>query len=196
MLLRNGAWVEPIIDLNVDIAIAAMRCDLTRVVNFSWEEHRSTAAASHHNLHHSPDDPFWRGEMLKVDAWYSRKLSQMLAKMDAIVEGNGKTMLDNSLVMYGKEMSSGFAHVVNDFQAAFFGGLNGRVRTNQYIQMENGKPRSYNQLLITIMQAFGLQPSAWEVGGQTGFGQYNIGNSGADRATIVDKRAAIPGMLV
>ncbi len=194
-LLYSKSWIEQIIDLNIDIAVAAMKCNLTQVVNFQWQEHLAAAAASHHNIHHSPYSAYWVSELLKIDSWYATKLSHLLTKMDAVRESNGKTLLENSLVMYGKEMSAGNSHKTVNFESALFGGLNGKVKMNQFIFNENNQWRSYNQFLITIMLAYGLKPSDWEINGEPGYGQYHIANNATDRNTLIDKVNPIPGIL-
>jgi len=113
-----------------------------------------------------------------------RSVGTLLREMDGIVEGNGRTMLDNSLVVVTSDMSTSVIGEHPGVDAPFLiaGGLGGKLRMGEVIDYRDldhristahdhewfaGPP--HNELLISIMRAFGLEQSDW---GGPGFGQY------------------------
>ena len=42
---------------------------------------------------------------MDIDRWYATQFAYLLGKLDAVKEGNG-TMLDNTLVVWGREMGT------------------------------------------------------------------------------------------
>ncbi|MGE3684221.1 MAG: DUF1552 domain-containing protein [Bdellovibrionales bacterium] len=204
--LSYKANAETVTKLNIDIAAAALQCDLIRVANFSMFAH--PLPQEPHDLHHRVETPEVRAKMLELDQYYAKHLAYLLDKLDAIVDSDGKSLLDNSLLAYGKEMSHGNSHENENTQVALFGGAGGNLKMGQYIDFNTGdcellpmrRPDSmtlglaYNQLPMTIMMAFGLTPADWEIGGVQGFGQYVKRYMGTGEAIrTINLRSRLPG---
>jgi hypothetical protein len=113
-----------------------------------------------------------------------RWLAELLRAMDAIPEANGKTMLDNSLVVVTSDMSTSVIGEHPGVDAPFLlaGGLGGKYRMGELIDYSDpshllrsvkdhdwyaGPP--HNELLVSIARGFGLGESEW---GGGGFGRY------------------------
>jgi hypothetical protein len=112
--------------------------------------------------------------------------------MDRIIESNGKTMLDNSLVIFGSECGIGYSdqeatHSVESLPTMVAGSANGRVNTGYYLDFRQrpfmtlanrgdmvpvGRP--YTQLLCTMMRALGVPDSEFRQYGKNGyFGEFD-----------------------
>jgi hypothetical protein len=131
-------------------------------------------------------------------------IAALLNGMDAVVEGNGRTLLDNSLVVVMSDMATSTTgqHTGADAPILLAGSLGGKFRTGEVIDYgdrradpmaikvfrigDNQGPKTTyyagpptNALMISIMQSFGLTASDWE-DGQPGFGFYTRRQSPSD----------------
>lgn len=205
--LERAELIEPTYKLVIDIALAAMRCDAVRVFNFCmYNSGAQVAGGGPHGMHHMDTmEPNKRAYATGHDVWYGKMLAYLANQMDAVREPDGGTMLDNSLLLYGREMSrEGPDHTTDDMLVATLGSLGGKVKTGQLIDYHRtitpNQPygntiqgRSYNQFLTSIMMnGFGLQPAQFETNGDYGERKETIWHN----TPIVEKRVAVPGMFV
>ena len=65
--------------------------------------------------------------------YYASVFNRLLDKMDSVVEPNGMTMLDNSLVLWISEFGTGQTHSVTNLPVVIAGGAQGKIKTNRYI---------------------------------------------------------------
>ena len=108
----------------------------------------------HHTMSHAPDgDKATHDKLVKVDSWYAGQFASLLAKMDSVMEGNGKSMLDNSLVVWLNGLGKGNNHTRHDIPYVMAGTGNGYFVTGRSFQFSN----NHNDLLLSIMHAMGLK---------------------------------------
>jgi hypothetical protein len=170
-----------------DVIVAALRCGQSRVVNMFLTE--NSAPAFSYNLHQTihtygnpPDHQTWFDQV----RWqFQNVLADLVYKMDLVQEANGKTMLDNSLVILHWE--NFIPHDNFDNNIVLFGGLNGKFRMGRFYDYRNrGVPFHWgsnagvpgypgipiNTLLNSILQAAGVPASEYE---QPRSGAYQYG---------------------
>ncbi len=151
----------------VDLMVSALACDQTRVgslqcstaVNacrFSFLE--PSVSSEGHSLSHAGDSnegmqPDWERNL----TWYAELFAYLIAQLDAIPEGNG-TLLDNTVVLWGNEISRGNTHDLTDIPFVMAGGAGGALRTGQYL---NYQGIAHNQLLLSLIHAFGIEASTF-----------------------------------
>jgi hypothetical protein len=153
-------------------------------------------SGDHHAISHdavyNPDSADALGY---INNWYAKRVASFLSKLDSIVEDpdTGATLLDNSIVYWGNEDGcNGYdAHPGWAMPTMLAGGGGGAIQTGRYIdyrtigkaiQYDGGggpadQPTDYigrplNSLLISLMQAMGLEPQDYETGG-AGYGDYS-----------------------
>lgn len=170
----------------IDIMIAAMSCDLTRVSVLSLGNDNYRHGVSHEDFSDRASQLRFNGILQK----YQIPIVKAFAtKLDAIQESNGKSMLDNSLLFWGMEQSAGNAHCSVSMPAVTFGSMNGAIRTGHYVDYRQRQLKyyagrsdifpafgseSYNQLMNTIFQGMGVPPSEYEqYGDGGGFGSFD-----------------------
>ena len=127
--------------------------------------------------------------MLMYNQWHTNNVILPFIKgMDGIVEANGKTMLDNSLVLWGNELAR-YTHESINMPVVLFGSAGGTIQTNRYLdysrrdtaqgtsvglpatfKMWRGLP--YNRLMVSILQSMGLSAADYEIPGSKGYGAY------------------------
>ena len=175
-------------DLQLDIYALALACDMTRVATmhfdrgsggptFKWDD--MNHEYNHHKLSHGKvrDDCFGAStengcdnvagyaDMLHdIDRWHARKLARLLEKLDAYVEADGRTVLDNSAIMYTNEMSDGKLHSFMDLPYVIAGSAGGRFRQGLYYPLgpegQTDRSAPHNRLLNTVLNALGVR-SDW-----------------------------------
>ena len=176
----------------VNITTAALACQATRVVAYHCFHVSSSEMmrATHHEWAHNAGDSDLHGGMMR---YRYRQLAQLISNLDALIDVDGNTVLDNTVVYAGNELSGGGDHGLDNMPLLTAGGAGGRLRTGQYIDY-GGRP--LNNLLITLFQVMGLGPSDYERNGQAGFGDYEIGGNSAKYRQYHDtdarRRAPLP----
>jgi hypothetical protein len=182
-----------------NVLVAGLRCGLTKVgvlcVNQIYPNYGGDL---HQALWHR-----WDSRLPDVDAailgavnWYFRSvLLDLVRKMDAIVESNGKTLLDNSLIVVHQENQ--VPH--DDRGKAFvtFGSANGRFVTGKYLDYRNQQSKlavevraghavfagiPIQPFFNSILQGFGVPPEHYE---RPRDGIYRYGGYGAIYNTAV-----------
>jgi hypothetical protein len=180
-----------ITDLNIEILALALACDFTRVATlqfdrgsggptFRWDG--MNHEYNHHKLSHGKvkDDCFgtstangcddvagYEDMLFNIDRWHMTKYANLLSRLDSYKEAGGKSVLDNSVIMYTNELSDGRAHSFMDLPYILAGSAGGYFKQGQYILLgQAGSTKSddqkapHNKLLNTIVNAMGI-PSDW-----------------------------------
>lgn len=183
--------------VQVDIAVAALRCGLTRVVNMYLDpdvlmtESLHGVSGGHHGASHDASAQSVQS-IFNAHTWHMTYLADFLEKLEATVDPlSGNTLLDDSLVLVNNEIGNqngqsgnqpgdlDLNHIGLDAQVMLVGSCGGRLRTGMYMDYRTDFTRnrwsqyigtSYNWVLVTCMLAMGLEPDAWEVDSEPGYG--------------------------
>ncbi len=148
---------EKVGQLQMDLMVQAMACDITRVASLQWTTSVGNTTFSqfglsegHHELsHHPTDDQTSQAALIKIDAFYAKQLAYLIAKMKTIHEGSG-TMFDNTTILWCNELAVGNAHSHNDMRYLLAGSCGGAFKTGRYLDYK-GDP--HNNLLVSLCQA-------------------------------------------
>ncbi|HEX4924858.1 MAG TPA: DUF1552 domain-containing protein [Bdellovibrionales bacterium] len=185
------AFVDAYANNMIDLIVAALRCDLTRLISFVpygggfvWP-FIPTMYANIHVLAHN-DNAVSDVPLTDVQVFIAKKFARLLSKLDEVVEdtSDGSTLLDHTAVIWRQEFSGNgvYNHKKIDIPVLVAGG--GKfLRTGRYVdyRVVGQKRRSYdhtwmgvpyNQLLVTMLNGFGLTPAEFEQGGEAGIGDY------------------------
>jgi hypothetical protein len=174
----------------IDIAVAAMLCGATRVVCYHCYQGSPSQydESSFHAWCHND-----KAKHRELMTYRYKQLARMLHTMDQVKEANGKTLLDNSLVYAGNELSDpahGTRHLQN-MPVILAGSAGGKLTTGNYIDYSG---RLFNNLLISIFHVLGLEPTDYERGNVIGFGDYQGKNQEnyARYLTPEERRKSLP----
>lgn len=149
-----------IAELQIDLLVMSMACDLTRVgglqfsnaknhIRFPWLD---SLGDGHQLSHAGPSNSQARTEWVARDTWFAQKFAYLLMKLDAIPEGNG-TMLDNTAVIWLNELSQGNTHSHEDMPFVIAGSAGGKLDVGQYVQYTN---QSHVDILVALQNAYGI----------------------------------------
>jgi hypothetical protein len=167
----------------MDMEVAALACGTTKVVMHAILHGSSNWNADLHGpAHAGAGTGPGPSQAAQHNQWQMARVAEFLKKMDAVVEADGSTLLDNTLFIYGNEDGNG-SHEHLDLPVVVAGGQ-GRIRTGYYMDFRprpfftgKGKTplgRPYNQLLVTAFKALGLAEADYQKFGQRGFGPYDV----------------------
>jgi hypothetical protein len=181
-----GVQIEKTGPAQVDVLLAALRCGLTNVAGFEIGDFYApfvnpTFPAAYdigHSLHHSardvgktgPDGGRWQSwydTMLRNRLWRMDLLKRLLDGLAATPEGDG-TMLDNTLLVWTSEFSTGAEHSVSDLPVLIAGKAGGQLRTGRHINYslraasdpmtrQYDTEASLHNLYTSVLQLFGFE---------------------------------------
>jgi hypothetical protein len=137
----------------LDLLVMALACDQTRVItHFVNDGVADTffpgASAGHHDLTHN--EPGDQPGVAAITERIVEDLAYLLEAMVALPEGDG-TLLDNSVVLAGSEVSLGQTHSLDDMPLLFAGGACGRLRTG--VHYRGSGQENVSRLMLTLVRA-------------------------------------------
>ncbi len=160
---QNLDQVGPVHDQMIALIKLAFEWDLTRVVAFTLSGASSGqslpsrgVAQAHHNLEHSNNV----AALNTMGTYYSEKYAALLAALNGIDDGGGKTALYNSSVVLGMECwsNSSSGHFLTNIPFILGGQGGGKFQTGRIV---NAAGRNNNDLLISVQNACGLQSNVF-----------------------------------
>lgn len=142
--------------LMMDMIVMALSCDITRVATLQWSDTEAKhtfpwLGLSEHHHFYQHDGGFRPKECELIGHWYAEQHAYLLEQMDKVDLG-GHTLLDESVVFFGSELSDPPSHKKNDMPF-LLGGQGGGLRSGRLLDY-NG--RSHNDLLSSLVNLFGL----------------------------------------
>ncbi|MFP6612021.1 MAG: DUF1552 domain-containing protein [Pirellulales bacterium] len=155
---------DEFIQIMGDLMILALQTDLTRVASIMASPERwgtpqmvhglFERPIQHHGMTHSQGDAGVRQKLAKLDRYHVEQFALLVAKMDAIREGDG-TLLDNTMFTLGSGLSSGKLHVYTDLPTVIAGGGGGAIQTNHHHKYGEGTPIA--NLWLSIARTMGAK---------------------------------------
>jgi hypothetical protein len=157
----------------MDMMIMGLACDLSAVGTFQWTDteakHTFPWLANkfppidndmgqvHHHHFFQHDGGFRPLHLEIIYNWYSEMHEYLLQAMDGIVMGaDGHTLLDETLVFFGSELSQPDNHDWHDMPFLLAGGP-GVIRGGRWVHYtdKTNNKNSHNNLLVAILNMFG-----------------------------------------
>lgn len=112
--------------------------------------------ADHGEAHNNTEVHF------KVRQWFMGEIAKLLQELDDVMEDEGRTLLDNTVVLTLNNMSTGGGHGLSGIPCFYAGSCGGALRTGQYVQLNDFVP--HNRLLRSIIKAMGYDPQGFDSG--------------------------------
>ncbi len=159
----------------MDLLAMSFGCDLTRVASLQLSRSVSQTRFpwigvpdAHHDLSHLGNgDPAMIDKITAINNWYAEQVKYLLDALAAIPEGDG-SVLDNTLVVWGNELSRGNSHGNEPVPFVLLGGASGALEMGRYLQYDG---TAHNRLLVSLCHAMGMA-------GQQSFGNIDGGTGG------------------
>jgi len=157
--------------LMFDLQVLAFQGNATRVTTFQLARETSNRTYPeigvpdpHHPLTHHGNDPDKIAKVAKINQFHVSLFAEFLQKMKSIKEGN-RTLLDNSLLLYGSGMGNPNVHDHRDLPILVAGGAAGKMKGGRHIVFE--KPTPLANLHLTLLNKVGVPLDSFaDSGGQ------------------------------
>jgi hypothetical protein len=107
---------------------------------------------SHHGLSHHRDDPQNLEKLAKINTYHIDLFARFVEKLKSTPEGD-RTLLDNSLLLYGAGLSNPNEHAHTDLPLMLVGGA-GDLEGGRHLQFPHGTPMM--NLLLSMLDRVGL----------------------------------------
>jgi hypothetical protein len=134
--------------LMFDLMTLAFWTDSTRVSSFMFANDVSGKSFAklipgvnegHHELSHHQDKREKYEPYSKINRWHTEQFAYFLDKLKSIKEGD-KTLLDNSMILFGSSFSDGNRHDPNNLPILLGGSAGGKIKSGRYIACEKNTP--------------------------------------------------------
>lgn len=151
---------ETAMDQQSELLAAALACGLTRVASFQLRiaDNDNTLypwvgldEGGHHTLSHDSNADA-QATLAKVYTWYSARIAHLLDRLAAMPDADGRSVLDNTLVIWGSELGRGWDHDIQNVPFVFAGATD-LLNPGRYL---SGSVVQHNRILVAACHAMGL----------------------------------------
>ena len=147
----------------LDLMVLAFQTDTTRVATFMMAHGFSRqnftfldgVSGDHHSISHHKENPELTEPYTIVSRWYVSQLVYLVEKMQAIDEGEGRTLLDNTMILYGSALKNGNGHTTQNLPILLAGRGGGRLNPGRRIVLPEETPIA--NLHLTLAQHMGIE---------------------------------------
>ncbi|MCY1061332.1 DUF1552 domain-containing protein [Nannocystis sp. SCPEA4] len=159
---QDNANFPAITTAQIDMMVAALACGMTRVASLQLSHTVSPTVCSwlgvsegHHSLSHMDDENLAGvAQFVACERWFAEQFKYLVQKLAATPEADMQgSMLDNSVVLWAKEMGDSRMHNCVSVPFVIAGGAGGRWQTGRYLKFAG---ESHGKLMVSLCQAMGL----------------------------------------
>lgn len=149
-------------ELMMDMVTLAMQTDSTRIISFMFTNAGSNRSypeigvtEGHHESSHHGKSPHKQENVAKINRFHIERFGYLLARLKSVRETNGKTLLENSMIVYGSGISDGDRHNHDDLPILLAGAAGGQIKTGRHLRYPNDTPLC--NLYLWMMQQMGAK---------------------------------------
>jgi hypothetical protein len=162
---------EEHVDLMYDLMALAFQTDSTRVISYCVAPEGSNRpfptlgiAEGHHFLTHHQGNQEKILKVAKIERWYMDRFARFLKNLDSMKDADGKSVLENSMIVYGCAMGDGNRHNHDELPVVLAGGGGGRITPGRHLKLSKSTPMT--NLYVAMLDRVGVK--AERVGDSTG----------------------------
>jgi len=148
--------------LMFDLLLLAFETDSTRIATFALAPEGSNRSFNsigvtegHHTLSHHGKLSERLEKIAKIDQFYLQEFSYFLERAESKKDSDGRSILDNSMFLYGSGISDGNSHRHRDLPIILAGGGGGTLNPGQDLTLEHDTP--ITNLYLSLMDRMGVQ---------------------------------------
>jgi hypothetical protein len=149
------------IQVMFDMMVLAFQTDSTRIATFLLANEGSNRSFSeidiaegHHFLTHHQGRKEMIEKVAEIDLWYMKQFAKFLEKMEQTNDLDGKSLLHNSMIVYGSGNSDGNRHTHVNLPVLLAGGGGGTLNPGRFVK-SGGVPMS--NLLLSMADRMGAK---------------------------------------
>lgn len=147
--------------LLMDMMVLAFQTDSTRISTFLLAHDGSNrsfreigVSEGHHNLSHHKSRKDNLEKIQKIDQFYIEQLAYFMNKMKTTEDVDGKSLLHNSMIVYGSGIADGDRHSHSDLPVILAGNGGGAFETGRHVDLGEEVPLS--NLYLRMLNEFGV----------------------------------------
>jgi hypothetical protein len=151
---------ESHVKLMYDLLVLAFQTDSTRIATFMLGNEGSNRAYTmvgvnegHHSLSHHGNKPEMTSQIRKIDRYLASQFAYFLERLQSVREGE-RTLLDNSMIVYGSGLGDGNSHQHHDLPILLAGRGGGTITTGRHVVYSTNTP--LNNLFLTMLDRMGV----------------------------------------
>lgn len=152
---------EDYIQVMYDMLVLAFQTDSTRIATFLIANEGSNRAFSeigiaegHHYLTHHQNKQEMIDKVAEIDLFYMRQFARFLEKMEATKDVDGKSLLHNSMIVYGSGNADANRHTHTNLPVILAGGGGGTLTPGRFAK-HSGQPMS--NLFLSMADRLGVK---------------------------------------
>ncbi|MEJ6828905.1 MAG: DUF1552 domain-containing protein, partial [Akkermansiaceae bacterium] len=152
--------------LMMDMMVLGFQTDSTRVTSFLMAHDGSNrnfkevgVSEGHHNLSHHKSKKENLDKIQKIDQFYLTQLAYFFQKMKDTEDVDGKSLLHNSMIVYGSGISDGNRHNNDNLPIIVGGGGGGAFTPGRHVDLREEVPLS--NLYVRMLNEFGVDDKSF-----------------------------------
>ena len=145
----------------LDMLVALLACGRTNVASIMYRRAENDAFSypfvgvdvEHHISSHAvKEDPVWN-DLRTIYEFYGGEVAYLAEQMASIIEPDGSTLLDNTVILWASEISRGRDHSFENMPFVLVGGGGGAIKTGRFLQYPG---QNHCRLMVSLCNAFGM----------------------------------------
>lgn len=152
--------------LMMDIMVLALWSDTTRIGTFMTADAQTNEDYSFlpgvkggfHSISHHAEEPVRKKQYETCVTWHVEQVAYFLNKLKSLDEG-GKSLLDNSMVMFGCGIKCGNLHLEENLPIALAGGGKGTLRGGRRLRFDKKTPLC--NLYLSMLHRMGVKEESF-----------------------------------
>jgi hypothetical protein len=152
---------DDLIRLQFDLIVAAFQANMTRITSFMMAAEVSNQSYAHvgvpdafHPVSHHADNKASMEKLVLIQRYHTQVFADFLTKLSKIPDGDAGSILDNSIFLYGSNMSNSNQHNQFPLPTLVLGHGGGTIAGNQHLVYPDRTPLA--NLLFTLLVRAGV----------------------------------------
>ncbi|MGI9473798.1 MAG: DUF1552 domain-containing protein [Rubripirellula sp.] len=151
------------VPLYYDLIALALQTDSTRVASLALADIGSNYGGfkitrGYHQLTHHGKVPEYITELSIIEQFHTEQLRRFLDRLRSVQESNGKSLLDNSMVLFGSGMGNASSHSNKNLPLLLAGGGFQHGEHKSYFKDQARKEATpAGNLYLSMLQRFGME---------------------------------------
>jgi hypothetical protein len=148
-------------DIMFDLLAMAFETDSTRVATLLLAGDGSNRAypqigiaEGHHYCSHHRNDADLMGKIARIDRYYMEHFARFLKRLDQTKDVDGRSVLHNSMIVYGSGNADGNRHTHDNLPVILAGAGGGTLQSGRHVKL-GGRPMS--DLFLSMTDRLGVQ---------------------------------------
>jgi hypothetical protein len=150
------------VKLMLDIMVLAFATDSTRISSFMFGNEVTGqnfsflpgVTGGFHDISHHGNNADKLEMYAKINTWHVSQLAYLMEKMKAVKEGS-KTLLDNSMILFGSGISDGNAHSPHNVPILLGGRGGGTIVPGRHVEYQKDYPLA--SLYVAMLSRLGVK---------------------------------------